>query len=376
MSIEYRDDCKYRFRVRKDGINYSLNYFCNKKLTEEDIKKKNYPKEVQDAHKKFEVDVMYGNIGYNENMKFSELAQAVLDDYIKPNLRATSQACYTVAMNHHILPEFSDMKINKIKTLHIQKLINKKSLDFKPNTVSTIFRELNKTFNKAIEWGILKENPCRNVKIPKIKKTNYSELLSAEDIEKLIKGISEQKLRYKVFYSIALYAGMRVSEILSLTISDINFSENSININKQHGLILKNGKLVRSTTDTKTENSVRKIYIPDFLAGIIKEYINSLKILNKDGYIFYNVHKNNIYSHKAFTEPFAELLKEYGIPKIKFHDLRHLYATLALNSGVSVVAVARTLGDTIETVLKNYTHGIEGEQQKAAFSFEKYIKNM
>jgi len=54
MSIEYRGDGKYRFRVRKAGVNYTQNYFCYKKLSEKDIEDKKYPKEVNDAHKKFE----------------------------------------------------------------------------------------------------------------------------------------------------------------------------------------------------------------------------------------------------------------------------------------------------------------------------------
>jgi len=363
LSVENRGENKWRFRVRKDGISYTQTFYGTEK-------------EAKDEHKKFEVDVMRGNIGSNENMKYSELAQSVLDDYIKPNLRASSQASYITMTNNHILTEFGDMKISKIKTLHIQKMINKKSKTLKPNTVATIYRELNKTFNKAIQWGLLKENPCKNIKLPKTKKVNYRELLSSEDISKLVVTINNQPIMYKAVFSIAIYSGMRQGEILGLKISDINLAEKTINVSKQHGRVMKDGKMIRESTDTKTDNSVRIIYIPDFLAEIIKEYINSMKVIPTDGTLFYNVKWKKIYGREWFTEKFGNMLAENSIPHIRFHDMRHLYATMAINAGTNVVAVAKTMGDTVETVLKNYTHGIEEEQQKATYNFEEYVKNL
>ncbi len=363
MSIENRGENKWRFRVRKDGINYTQNFYGTEK-------------EAEKEHMKFEVDVMRGEIGSNENMKFSELSQLVLDDYIKPNLRANSQACYITVANNHLLPEIGNMNLNKIKPIHVQKMINKKSKTLKPNTVATIYRELNKTFNKAIQWGLLKENPCKNIKLHKAKKVNYRELLSGEDISKLVTTISNQPIMYKTVFSIALYTGMRQGEILGLKISDINLTDKTINVSKQQGRVMKDGKIIRESTDTKTDNSVRIIYIPNFLAEIIKEYINSMKVIPADGTLFYNVKWKKIYGREWFTEKFSNTLAENGIPHIRFHDMRHLYATMAINAGTNVVAVAKTMGDTVETVLKNYTHGIEEEQQRATYNFEEYVKNL
>lgn len=106
MSIEYRGEGKFRFRVRKDGINYTQNFFTDKAITEKDLEEKKYPKEVNDAHKKFEVDVISGNMGMDESMKFEKLAQLVLDEYMKPNTRASSQETYISISNNHLLPYF------------------------------------------------------------------------------------------------------------------------------------------------------------------------------------------------------------------------------------------------------------------------------
>lgn len=376
MSIEYRGDSKYRFRVRKDGINYSQNYFSDKKLTEKDIQDKNWPKEVQDAHKKLEVDVMRGEIGANENMLFKDLVELFKEEYIV-NLRASTQAAYNSIAENHMLKDFGNMKLSKIKPLHIQQALNKKSQFLALSTVNAIYKEINKTLNKAVEWGIIKESPCKNIKITKAKSKNYEELLSNDDIKKLMKAIEEMPIMLKTIFSIALYIGMRQAEILGLHISDIDFDEKTINIDKQYGKVVdENNKIVRQISDTKTENSVRKIYVPQFLLDIIKEYINSLKVIPKNGELFYNVLEKKIYSREWISKKFKFMLLENKIPLIRFHDMRHLYATIALNSGIDIVSVAKTMGDTIETVLKNYTHGINDLQKKATYDFEEYIKKI
>lgn len=181
MSIEYRGEGKFRFRVRKDGINYTQNFFTDKAITEKDLEEKKYPKEVNDAHKKFEVDVISGNMGMDESMKFEKLAQLVLDEYMKPNTRASSQETYISISNNHLLPYFGGMNLNKIKPIHIQKLINEKALDYAPVTVSSMYNILNKTLNKAVQWEIISSNPCKNISLPKRKNKNYQELLSSED---------------------------------------------------------------------------------------------------------------------------------------------------------------------------------------------------
>lgn len=376
MSIEYRGEGKYRFRVRKDNINYYQTYYCDKKLSDKDLQDKSYPREVIDEHKRFEVDIMRGQIGADENMLFKDLVEIFKKEYMI-NLRASTQIAYDSISENHMLKDFGNMKLSKIKPLHIQQALNKKTQYLALSTVNSIFKEINKTFNKAVEWGIIKESPCKNIKIAKAKSKNYEELLSNDDIKKLMKAIDKAPILLKTVFSIALYTGMRQAEILALHIRDINLEEKTINIDKQNARILDDdNNIVRGLADTKTENSIRKIFMPDFLSVIIKDYINSLKIIPTDGALFYNHAYKNIYSREFITKKFRTMLLENNIPMIRFHDLRHLYATIALNSGINVVAVARTMGDTIETVLKNYTHGIEDLQKKATYDFEEYIKKI
>jgi integrase len=102
---------------------------------------------------------------------------------------------------------------------------------------------LSSTFNKAVNWKFIKESPCSNITLPKVENKNYSELLSTEEISKLMEVIENEPEMYKIIFSIALYCGLRQGEILGLTIADIDLANNYIDVNKQYVSHYKKGKV-------------------------------------------------------------------------------------------------------------------------------------
>lgn len=375
MSIDYRGDSKYRFRLTKDGINYTKTYISSKIISDKDLMEKKFPKEVFDAHKKFEVDVMSDSIGINENMKFVNLAQMVMDEHVRPNLKPNTQYGYLNAYNTHILDYFGNMKLSKIKKIHVQKFINEKSEKLKPSSLERLFAILNSTFSKAVDWEIIKESPCKKISLPKIDTKNYNELLSAKEISDLIDAIeNEESELYKTIFQLALYCGIRQGEILGLTIEDINFNENYIKIDKQYLAYLENNKLIHKISDTKTTNSIRKVFMPEIVHNSLKKYITNMKTINiKNQFLFINKKTNEIYDHNAVYRRFKKMLKENELREITFHDLRHLHATMMINSGVNVVVVARRLGDTVETVSDTYLHSIEKVEKESVEKLESFV---
>ena len=378
MSIEYRGDNKYRFRIRKDGLNYTKNYISSKNITEKDLADSKIPRDVIDAHKKFEVDIISSNVGTNENMLFCDLAQMVMDEHVRPRLKPNTQYGYLNAYNTHILDYFGNMKLSKIKKIHIQKFINEKSKELKPSSIESIYAVLNSTFNKAVDWEIIKESPCRKIILPKIENKNYCELLSAAEISDLINAIeNEEKEHYKVIFQIALFCGLRQGEILGLTIDDVDFNENYIRVNKQYVAHLENNKLIHMISDTKTSNSIRKVFMPEVVHNALKKYISNMKTISiKHQYLFVNKKTNQIYDHNAVYRRFKKMLKENDLKEITFHDLRHLQATMMINSGVNVVVVAKRLGDTVETVSDTYLHSIEKIEKESVEQLESFVYNI
>lgn len=380
MSIEYRGDGKYRFRIRKDGVNYTQQ-IDGKKLSEKEIADKKYPKAIQDAHKEFEVSIKQGKIGANENMKFAELAQLVMDEYVKPNLGKNTKGTYLNAYNDHILPEFGHIPISKIKKIHVQQFVNKKvKEEMKHGSIKLIISKMSVAFNKAIEWDILKtDNPCSLVKIPKnrkcIGKQNYSELLSLEQISKLIECINNEPPTFKAIFLTALGTGLRKGEVLGLKLENVDFTNNLIKLTGQRLAYHENGQLFYEDAPTKN-GCERELYMPDFVSTELQKFIKNMKIINlAEPHIFINPKTNKPYSHSWVSVEFKKMLKENNLPELTFHKLRHLQAVLSIASGIDIVTVAARLGDTVETVSSTYLHSIKAVEKEATQKLEKYMNS-
>lgn len=391
MSIEYRGDGKYRFRVLKNYIPYTDNYFCDKKLSEKDIEDKNWPKEVKDAHMNFQVSIMRKEIGNNENMPFDELCQMVHENYNKPKLRAaTTRRCLSF-INTHFIPFFKNKPIGKITVLDVEKFINvlkshvtEKGEKLTNKTILSIIKELQKIFNRAIKWKFIKENPVSGTfdDIQKnITKKKYTELLPLEEINRLIQAIDDMKderndIMYQCIFTVALFSGMREGEIIGICPRYVNFKECYYDVTQQWGEVIIDNKFTRDLTDPKTSNSTRRVYFLQKAIDAIKMYMDYKKVVNLDAPLFTNKTTGKPYSREAVTARFRKLLEERNIPPIRFHDARHLNASLQIASGVDPVTVALALGDNVETILNNYTHGIEDVQKKSVQQLNAFIENI
>lgn len=129
-------------------------------------------------------------------------------------------------------------------------------------------------------------------------------------------------------------------------------------------------------TTTKTETSIRKVYAPEFVIDCVDEYIKALKIIPSNKLLFWNASRKAVINRIGLTRKFKKLLFENGIREIRFHDLRHLQATMLINSGVNVAVIAKRLGDSTKTILDTYTHPIEEMEKQSVKQLEKFIENI
>lgn len=377
MSTEYRGDGKYRFKKTKDGIEYRDNFFCSKKITEEDIKNKNWPKEVEAAHNKFEINVLEGKIGINENMRLKELAQLVMDEYVKPKKSKNTQAIYLNSFNNHLLPEFGNPPINKITKLHVVKFINKKLKTHSASSVRTFVSNLSTAYSKAIEWELTTKNPCEKNNV-KLNKKNLAELWTAEQIAALLKAIYEEPEPYKTIFLISGGMGYRQGETLGLTIPDIDFNEDTINLSKQRLRYYDENKLKYETSAPKTPNSERKSYLPDFVKEVLSDFIKNIKMTDIEQHLFVNPKTGKVYTHGALYARFKKLLKKVGLDpkKYTFHDLRHLQGILLASSGADLTSIANRMGDTVEVIANTYLHPLDKAEKTSVANLDNFVKNI
>ena len=233
----------------------------------------------------------------------------------------------------------------------------------KPMALNSI-RYVKRVFHKALEDAILeriiRENPSRGVKLSGKSETVYKTLTKPE-ISQLRNAIIGTALHLPLSLSISL--GLRRAEALGLQWKDINFETGIISI-RQTLVMTSAGPMLQSP---KTKHSVRDILMPAQLKDLLlteKERQKSNRaLLGKD------YHDNDFvcckengdaYSPNYITHRFSKVLEELSITKIRYHDLRHTYATIALESNVPLKVVSSFLGHSNIAITANiYSHVTE-----------------
>lgn len=250
---------------------------------------------------------------------------------------------------------FGENDITKIKREDITKFVNELILKgYSGSTILSIFKGVKSTFEWLVDNGYIKENPCYKILLPK---KNYKEInpFSIEEIQKIL-SVNMPKW-VKLAIEIAWRTGMRKGEIFALKWSDVDFENNFIQVKRTQSVY--GGKM--EIKEPKTKSSKRRIMIDDYLLEILLE---NKKISNSE-YVFSTSQGMPKIPFDLSSKRFKVVCKKAGVPKRRFHDLRHTHASILLSKGVHPKIVQERLGHSkISTTLDTYSHLVPGMQQE------------
>ncbi len=302
-----------------------------------------------------------------------------LETDIKLRATANTYASYKNAITRHIVPEIgkiylTDLKRTKIKSMYT--VIAEKSVRI-ASLSKTI---MNTSLRCAVNKGKISENPATDVPLPKNVKTtayhtrtiNEKNTLNLEQIVTLIEASRGTGIYMQVIF--ATLMGLRRGEINGLKYSDIDYVHQKISVLRQLGRA-PNSEDVEFAPKTKTkqeiklktESSYRILDIPDF---VFEEILNERKLYEKHrnrrkrefqdlDYICCSTY-GRPRSMQFHYVPFKKLLKENDLPNIRWHDLRHSYATLLMKNDFNLKAISKLLGHSKEIVTAdNYIENCE-----------------
>ncbi len=208
---------------------------------------------------------------------------------------------------------------------------------------------------------IIKENPCENIKAPKITK-KLPEFLTYEEVEKLLDIKLETPFDYrnKAMLELLYATGLRVSELVNLQLNQIDFENDLLQI-------LGKGKKERISPFSDIANKYMKIYI---------ETYRNLLLKKKDSdYVFINNFGNKI-SRQGFFKNLKMIAKKQGIKKeISPHTLRHSYATHMLKNGADLRIIQELLGHSDIGTTEIYTHVVNEKLKSDYENHPHYKKN-
>ena len=291
--------------------------------------------------------------------------------YAKPHIRPSTMNYYHRNIEQHIIPAIGDIPLNKLTTRDLQKLCNdlqsngrlrkvqkKEKPGLSNSTVRGIHMMLHNDLDRAMKEKLILSNPTENCIIPKIEKQEMK-ILRPDPISSYLNA-AERRNALPMFY-LELVSGLRKGELTALLWSDLDIQNRTISVSKQY---VKNPNGELALTRPKTETSVRKVSIPQEAVDLL---ISEHDKHPDNPYMFPSPITGEMYYPDSIVNLHKKILKDAGLPHIRFHDLRHTFATLALQNGVDVKTVSSMLGHyDAGFTLRTYTHATRQMQQKAA----------
>jgi integrase len=300
-----------------------------------------------------------------------------LTEYVQPNLSPRGYERYQYIALAYIKPAIGGLLLTQVKPEHIQRCyINWSQRGLSSGTIRYHHAVVHKALQTALKWGLVALNAADGVEIPKLKQIEMQTWNETELSQFLEAAKSSQY--YELFY-LALFTGMRRSELLALRWQDIDFILGQIYVNR--GIHqLRNGSYV--FTQPKSTRSRRTIALPPSAIMVLQEYHDKrqmdaamLDLTLTDSALVFSTYDGKPLRPNTITRAWQTIAARAGVKAIRFHDARHTHATLMLKQGIHPKIVQERLGHaSIQMTLDTYSHVAPGLQEAAAQCFDDLVK--
>ncbi|MDD4565027.1 MAG: tyrosine-type recombinase/integrase [Eubacteriales bacterium] len=354
------------------------------------------------------------NSSLNEGIKFEKLSEIFLEKN-KNNLAAKTYERYEgllANINNHI----GTLKLSSIQPHHITSIYdsmreegaNKRTGgSLSPRTILHSHRVISLIFNWAEFQGIIRNNPMRRVKAPKVAKTE-AKYLDSDDLQKVISALEAESIQWKTMMFLFMYSGIRRGEMLGLEWDDIDFDNRMIHIRrtsqyvKGHGIITKSPKNETSKRSIKLDPeafellgkyrswwaaeklSLGESWQSTIIEGKLYNYCQSCVICKKasvKNYMYCNTAECNerVTCERLFIQEngvpmhpdslgwwILRFIEKNNLPKFSAHTLRHGFVTNLIANGVPLPTISKLVGHSNTTTTANiYSHSLKAEEEKA-----------
>lgn len=293
-------------------------------------------------------------------------------DYRQRDLRPNTYRSYVNELLH-LIPHIGAEPLATLTPLHIQEAIAER-LEHELSTaksLATALRTLRMALRQAVLWGVLPSNPASLVRTPKTRPKEMKVWTPAE-ARRFLEHARGHRL--SPFFVLALGTGMRMGELTGLSWADINFEKAELIVSRNH---------TRDVTgawglgEPKTRAGHRCIPLGPDVVQVLREHLTEDEQwlgprLGRDP-VFVRSSGARL-DHANVARLFHRMGREAGVPRIRFHDLRHTSASLLIRQGISAKVVSDRLGHAdVAFTLSVYTHLYEDQRRSAALPLEQLL---
>lgn len=339
-------------------------------------------KEVRQKLSKITSEIDEGTYMEPSKETLSNWLDVWLKTYVAHSVKPYTVDSYTRICERHIKPTLGRIKLSKLAALEIQQFYNamleEKGLSAK--TIKNIHGVLHRALEQAVKLGMIRSNPSDLCDLPKVTKKEIQPL-EDNDIARFMEAI--QKHKYGLLYQVTLFTGMRQGEVLGLTWDCVDFDTNSIYVKQQ---LQKTQKVGGVYTLVPTKNGLGRIVVvaPTVMELLKTQKSRQLQFQQQAGPAWDNpwnlVFTNQLGGHLCHCtvyKHFKKVVRDLGLDEERFHDLRHSYALISIESGDDIKTVQSNLGHaTSSFTLDVYGHISQKMKQQSADRMEQFIRGI
>ncbi len=294
---------------------------------------------------------------------------------IQPTVRPATWQHYESLLRVHVFPTLGRVRLTRLQPSHLQGLYsNRIEAGLSPTTVRHVHKVLHLMLERAVRWGTVVSNVARLADPPRAVRRDLP-MVTAEQAGGLLVAARDHRL--EALFVVALTTGARMSELLGLTWSSVDLDRGSITIRTTLQWIDREPQLA----EPKTGRSRRTIALaPMAVSALRRHRTRQLEEALRVGPAWTNLLDLCFTSqvgyplkrHSVLRRDFRPLLSIAGLPEtLRFHDLRHIAASLALSQNVPWTLVSEMLGHAnVSTTMNVYAHTVPGTQGQMADAME------
>jgi integrase len=321
--------------------------------------------EVQEKMKKLLHEQQQGKLVASSSQTVEEFVVDWLENTHRRKVRPRTYERYREAVYLHIVPALGRIQLQKLTAQHVRAFYTKKADEgLSASTITCYHSVLHLALNTAVKWELLPKNVCDLVSPPRRERFEIQPL-TTEQAERFITAVRGHK--WEALFVVTIFTALRRAEVLGLKWQDIDLTTGVLQVRRILSRVPTNtpGRThVYVEAEPKTKQSRRSVALAAFAVAALTTHrakqleakVKAGAIWREHDYVFCTSLGTHLNPNEVVKE-FKKLLKQGGLPDIRFHDLRHSSASLLLSLGVHPKIVQELLGHTqISMTMDVYSH--------------------
>ena len=298
----------------------------------------------------------------------AEYLERWLTDYAEASVAPSTLVRYRLLCRR--LGEYlGGVRLQAIRPTHIQAAYSQlRERGLAPRTILHHHRVLKEALRHAVGWQLLERNPADAVTAPRAERVEMRSL-DADEVGRLLDGCRDDDMRRLVFTAVS--TGLRLGELLGLRWSDVDLEARVATVRRTAQYLGQEGVQLRSP---KTSRSRRTVSLSSATVSVLREHRaaqNERRLrlgpayADRDG--VFSAPDGRLVAPHSISGRFRRIVRRIGLAGLRFHDLRHTSATLALQAGIPAKVVSDRLGHaSVAFTLDTYAHVLPDQRREAA----------